>query len=139
MAAQPASVDPHTPVVLVIDDEDYVADMVATALGLEGYIVHVAYNGRQGFERAHSLSVDLVIIDLMMPYLGGEELAARLREDPHAGEVPIILISAGASPQQLLDGITFVAKPFDIGRLLALVEARIGRPPEGRAAQRGER
>jgi DNA-binding response OmpR family regulator len=116
--------------VLVIDDEDYVADMIATALTIEGYIVHVAYNGKQGLERAQSLVIDLVIIDIMMPYLSGDELAERLRQEGHLHTVPIIMISAGARPRHQMNGMTFLPKPFDIDDILTLVEAHIGRPPE---------
>ena len=115
------------PAVLVIDDEDYVADMIATALGLEGYTVHVAYNGQDGLERAQSMVVDLVIVDIMMPYMSGEDLAERLRAEPHLRSVPIIMISAGARPRRLLEDVVFLPKPFDIDRILALVEAALGR------------
>ena len=115
------------PAVLVIDDEDYVADMIATALSLEGYAVHVAYNGQEGLDRARSLAVDLAIVDIMMPYMSGEDLAERLRAEPHLRSVPIIMISAGARPCRLLEDVTFLPKPFDIDRLLALVESMFER------------
>ena len=115
------------PAVLVIDDEDYVADMIATALSLEGYAVHVAYNGQEGLDRARSLAVDLAIVDIMMPYMSGEDLAERLRAEPHLRSVPIIMISAGARPRRLLEDVTFLPKPFDIDRLLALVESMFER------------
>jgi DNA-binding response OmpR family regulator len=116
-----------TPSVLVIDDEDYVADMIATALNIEGYLVYVAYNGRQALERAQNLVVDLVIIDIMMPYLSGEELAERIRDETQLRDVPIIMISAGARPRRQMDGTTFLAKPFNIDDILTLVETQIGR------------
>ena len=121
------------PAILVVDDEDYVADMIASALDLEGYSVHVAYNGRDGLELALSLSLNLVIIDLMMPYLNGEALAQQIRDHGRRGDLPIILISAGARPRHLVPSITFVTKPFDLLKLLTLVEAKIGdgaKPPD---------
>lgn len=134
MATTQSSSGRPTPSVLVIDDEDYVADMIATALSIEGYIVHVAYNGRQGLERAQSLVIDLVIIDIMMPYLSGDELAERLRQETHLSAVPIILISAGARPRRPLDHTTFLPKPFDIDDIIQQVEAQIGRPPDDQAS-----
>jgi len=106
--------------VLVIDDEDYVADMIATALELDGYVVHVAYNGRDGMEQARSAPVDLVVVDIMMPYIGGLGLIAQLRSLDHGREVPIILISAGARPSH----------PTEVE--LAVTDAGIGVPPEER-------
>lgn len=114
-----------TPIVLVIDDEDYVADMIATALQLEEYTVYTAYNGQQGLDRARSLNVDLVIVDIMMPYLSGDELVDLLRAEAHLRAVPIIMISAGARPRRQLDGVTFLPKPFDIDRVLNLVDERL--------------
>lgn len=130
---QPSSEQP-APAVLVVDDEDYVADMLGAALQLEGYAVHIAYNGRQGFEVVIQQHFDLVIIDLMMPYLNGEALARRVREQPHLAQVPIILISAGARPRNLLPSMAFMPKPFDLTEMLALVEAQLGAAGDRRAA-----
>ena len=109
------------PTVLVIDDEDYVADMLAGALELEGYTVHQAYNGRDGLALGKSLAVDLVIIDIMMPYISGTALVETFRGLDHTANVPIILISAGARPPQQQPRVRFVPKPFDIDGMLKLV------------------
>ncbi|MBV9789187.1 MAG: response regulator transcription factor [Chloroflexi bacterium] len=111
----------HTPTVLVIDDEDYVADMLASALEIEGYTVHLAYNGRDGLALAQTLRVNLVIIDIMMPYMNGITLIHELRKLDHTVEVPIILISAGARPRDQMAGVNFMPKPFDLDHMLALI------------------
>lgn len=126
------------PAVLVVDDEDYVADMLGAALRLEGYEVQIAYNGRQGFEVILQNRFDLVIIDLMMPYLNGEMLAKRVREQPHLAEVPIILISAGSRPRNLVPSVAFMPKPFDLIHMLALVEAKISASPDAAGAADGK-
>lgn len=117
----------QVPAVLVIDDEDYVADMIAAALELEGFVVYVAYNGREGLERAHTLRLDLVVVDIMMPYMNGETLSLKLRQLAQTRDVPIVLISAGARPRQNLSNVTFMAKPFDIDEMVDLVKQQIGR------------
>ena len=111
----------HTPTVLVIDDEDYVADMLASALEIEGYTVHIAYNGRDGLALAQTLRVNLVIIDIMMPYMNGIALIHELRKLDHTVEVPIILISAGARPREQMPGVSFMPKPFDLDHMLTLI------------------
>lgn len=121
MAVAQQSSAPPAPAILVIDDEDYVADMIASALELEGYTAHVAYNGRDGLARAAQLAVDLLIIDIMLPYISGIELADQLRQHAHTADVPIILISAGARPTKPLPKMSFVAKPFDMDQMMALV------------------
>lgn len=115
------------PMVLVIDDEDYVGDMIATVLRLEGYATRVAYNGREGLELALGAAADLLIVDIMMPYLSGPRLIAELRA-ARAGQpdTPAILISAGAKPADELPGVAFLAKPFDVNVLMDLVALLIG-------------
>lgn len=115
----------HAPTVLVIDDEDYVADMLASALEIEGYTVHLAYNGRDGLALAQMLRVDLVIIDIMMPYMNGITLIHELRKLDHTVEVPIILISAGARPREQMAGVSFLAKPFDLDHMLTQIETTL--------------
>ncbi|GAB4188283.1 MAG: hypothetical protein OHK0022_00080 [Roseiflexaceae bacterium] len=119
------SADELPRVVLVIDDEDYVADMIAAALDLEGYTVHVAYNGREGLRSSRLIAADLIIIDIMMPYMSGEELVDVLRSETRTKAVPILLISAGARPRKEWPGVRFMAKPFDMDSLLARVRVAI--------------
>jgi CheY-like chemotaxis protein len=111
--------------VLVIDDEDYVADMIAGALETEGHTVHVAYNGRDGLSQALNLTLDLLVVDIMMPYLSGTALIEQLRLAEHLRDTPIILISAGARPRQTLPNVTFLPKPFDMDDMLGLVAERV--------------
>lgn len=114
------------PTVLVIDDEDYVADMIASALEIEGYTAYVSYNGRDGLAQARILRADLVIIDIMLPYINGLVLVEELRTMEHLRDVPIILISAGARPHRHRPGVTFVPKPFDMEAMLGLVARQLG-------------
>lgn len=113
------------PTVLVIDDEDYVADMIASALEVEGLIAHVAYNGREGLSQAQTIAADLLIIDIMMPYMSGIELITRVRALAHHAGTPVLLISAGARPRKSLPNVTFVSKPFDMNMLTDLALARV--------------
>lgn len=106
--------------ILIIDDEDYVADMIATVLRLEGFEVTIAYNGRDGLALAKTLMPQLIIVDIMMPYLNGLELVEQLR-NAEGLMMPTIVISAGARPNQLLASMEFLAKPFDMERLVALI------------------
>ena len=113
------------PVVLVIDDEDYVADMIANVLELSGMVTHVAYNGREGLAQAERLALDLLVIDIMMPYMSGIDLILHVREHAPMQDLPVILISAGARPQTQLPRVTFVPKPFDMDELVAIAESTL--------------
>jgi DNA-binding response OmpR family regulator len=117
----------RTLAVLAIDDEDYIADLIAATLTFEGYDVSVAYNGRDGLAQAQAQHFDLIIVDIMMPYLGGISLIEHLRQQEMRA-VPIIMISAGARPPESFSDITFLAKPFSIDWLLRQVADHIGKP-----------
>lgn len=119
--------------VLVVDDEDYVADMIASALEIEGYTTFVSYNGRDALSMAQELRVDLVVIDIMLPYINGIALVEQMRLLSHLRAVPIVLISAGARPRSVLPNVTFLPKPFDMEHLLSLIAQEI----ESEADQHG--
>ena len=107
--------------ILVVDDEPVIRDVLSALFSGEGYAVQTAGDGLAALDAIAATRPDLVIADIIMPRLDGWGLLSRLREQ-HAA-VPIILLSAtfrGNPP----DGVIFVAKPFDIDHLLAVV-ARI--------------
>ena len=126
MTATEHTQDQRAATVLVIDDEDYVADMLASVLELEGYTAHLAYNGRDGLALAKTIRVDLVIIDIMMPFMNGITLIEELRKLDHTQAVPILLISAGAHPPEPLPNVRFIPKHVDLDRLLQLVATTLG-------------
>src|SRR3954468_22321187 len=88
----------QSPCVLVIDDEDYITDMISTALEEAGYTAYKAYDGRQGLAVVEHYPVDMVITDIMMPYIDGNYLVRTLLEKKQTQEIPILMISAGAYP-----------------------------------------
>jgi DNA-binding response OmpR family regulator len=118
--------------VLVADDEDYIANLLETLLREEGFTVHVSYNGRQSMAIIESQPIDLVISDLMMPYLSGDELIGYLETAKEIHDIPIILMSAVKKPRKLAPNISFIAKPFNIDEMLALVKNKIARPRQSR-------
>lgn len=107
--------------VLIADDEEFIVDLLATLLEDEGYTVVRAYDGEQALTLARDSRIDLIITDNMMPRMSGTEMATRLRTERKSAEPPIIVMSA-VPPTHRVSGATFMAKPFDIERLLELVE-----------------
>lgn len=104
--------------ILVVDDEPVIREVLTALFSGEGYAVQTAGDGLAALEMAAAALPDLVIADIIMPRLDGWGLLSRLREQ-HPG-VPVILLSAtfrGNAPE----GVVFVAKPFDIDHLLAVV------------------
>src|SRR5437868_3202309 len=106
--------------VLIVDDEVVIADAVAAVLEDEGYRVATATNGQEGLTRAAELKPDLVLVDMMMPVMDGEEMCRRLREDPATRRIPVVVMSAvHRSVRDLpFDYVAFLSKPFDLDTLL---------------------
>lgn len=106
--------------VVVADDEEFIVDLLATLLEDEGYTVVRAYDGEQALQAAREGHVDLIMTDNMMPKLSGTEMARMLRAESQSSDPPIIVMSA-VHPATRVSGVTFLAKPFDIDRVLDLV------------------
>jgi len=113
--------------VLVVDDEQYIVDLLAELLEEEGYAVRRAYDGVAALESITIEPPDLVLSDVMMPRMDGLALVARLRE--RGFSIPIILMSAAVTPRT--QDTTFVAKPFDIDHILGVIAGTIRRRPTG--------
>jgi len=112
-------------VVLVVEDEDVVRGLVRQVLQGTGFEVLVARNGEEAFALAAEHHVDVLLSDLMMPNLGGQEVAERLRTS-HP-ELKVVFMSGYAETGILADGVlppgtTFLAKPFTFSELTEKVQ-----------------
>ena len=113
--------------VLVVDDEPVLRGLVAEVLRDEGYAVAEAGGGGALLDRLADERPDLVLLDVMMPGIDGRQayLAMRSRDDLLG--VPVVMMSAAVSPDRLDPSIAaFLPKPFDLDRLIGLVEELIG-------------
>jgi DNA-binding response OmpR family regulator len=123
---------------LVVEDEPRVADMLARGLGAEGYAVEVARDGREGLAMAERGGYAAILLDLMLPQLGGREICTQLR---HGGDrTPILMLTAMDSLDDKVAGLLtgaddYVTKPFAFDELLARLVALLRRSrfaaPEG--------
>lgn len=125
--------------ILVVDDEVYLADLVATALRYEGFEVRKAGTGRDAVSAAADFGPDLVVLDVMLPDFDGFEVARRLGGDGR--RVPILFLTARDATEDKVYGLTvggddYVTKPFSLEELIARVRA-ILRRAHGRATNEG--
>jgi CheY-like chemotaxis protein len=108
--------------ILVVDDEQPVVDLLTDMLEDEGHTVVSAYNGRIALELVAHQQPDLIISDVMMPFVDGIQLCRRLREEHDAKSLPVILMSAALPPDLSSCGANaFLGKPFDIDRFEDLI------------------
>ncbi len=115
--------------VLIIEDDPTVGEVVARYLKREGYTVEVIADGAVGLRRALADTPDLVVLDLMLPTVGGLEICRRLRA---AAPVPIIMLTARGTEADRIAGLEmgaddYVAKPFSPRELTARVKAVLRR------------
>ncbi|MEN9933446.1 MAG: hypothetical protein RLZZ387_25 [Chloroflexota bacterium] len=112
--------------ILVVDDEVAIAQLVADALEEEGYTVSVHHDGASALLDIVSDPPDLILLDIAMPVMVGDELLRYLRRHGYP-DLPVIVMTAGLRPEiYLAEGANAVlAKPFDLGRLLDLVQQHL--------------
>jgi two-component system OmpR family response regulator len=116
--------------VLVVDDDEYIRHLLASALRFAGFIIEVCADGRTALERINEFDPDLVLLDVMMPKLDGIEVCRRVRA---AGiETPVIFLTARDAPEDKVSGLTqggddYVTKPFDLDELVARIDAVLKR------------
>lgn len=114
--------------ILLIEDEQRVAEAVQAILEKEGYRTDVVYDGLSGLDYILSDTYDLVLLDIMLPKLNGIDILKNAR---HEGiTVPIILLSARAEADEKIQGLDagaddYLVKPFDAGELLARIRVRM--------------
>jgi len=101
--------------ILVVDDEVAITDLLEVLLADIGYEVVIANDGRQALALAREQPPDIVLTDVMMPFMDGLELLRHLRKDSRTSRIPVILMSA-ASRYSTLTAMAngFLEKPFDI-------------------------
>ncbi len=129
------------PVVLVVDDEKPLRDFMRRNLEVRNIQALTAANGLEALAQFQNHSVDLVIIDLMMPQMNGLETIRRIRE---SSLVPIIVLSALGEESDKVQALNlgaddYLTKPFGVNELLARIKAVLRRSQVMPAAQDGQR
>jgi signal transduction histidine kinase len=119
------------PLVLVVEDNPDMNTFIAGSLRPR-YRVATAFNGIDGLAQARRLSPDLIVSDIMMPRMSGDEMIEKLRQDPEVRDIPVIVLTAKADDEQrvrLLEESVqdHVTKPFQPDELLARVSGLIAR------------
>lgn len=114
--------------VLIIEDEQDLAELLAFNLEKEGYAATCVHNGKLGLERAGADLPDLILLDLMLPGLLGTEVCKALRKDPRTARIPIIMITAKGDEIDRVVGFEvgaddYIVKPFSMREVALRVKA----------------
>jgi len=117
--------------ILIVEDEHKIANSIKKGLEQESYAVDVAYDGTDGFDLASTEDYDVIILDLLLPGMGGVTICKELRKD--GIHVPILMLTAKGQLNDKVDGFNagaddYLVKPFAFEELLARIRALIRRP-----------
>ena len=122
--------------VVVIDDEEMVAEACAMMLRAAGFEVFTAHDGESGLALIREMLPAVVVSDIRMPGITGDELASTLKNEPATQHIPVLLMSAHGSPAGIqCDG--FLSKPFLMPELIAAVK-RLTLPDDARKSHSGD-
>lgn len=118
--------------ILIVEDENAIAQFISQGLREANYVVDTARNGLEGLDYAQSVEYDLLILDVMLPGISGLKLLKQLRTKGMV--TPVLLLTARDSVEDRVDGLDagaddYLTKPFAFPELLARVRALLRRPP----------
>jgi len=108
------------PKIIVVEDDHQLREVIAETLREDGYAVETAENGTVALELVRGFTPDLLVIDLMMPHMNGEEFTEQVRQIEGLESVPIIVVSAARSGAEVgtrIGAVEYLGKPFDIFEL----------------------
>jgi DNA-binding response OmpR family regulator len=119
------------PRILVVDDEPPLRELVVVTLG-DAFVCEEVGDGDTALERLGEAEYDLVMLDLMMPGTSGMDVLRKMRTNDGLADVPVIVMSAWQSPQDVASALEagadrFLAKPFRIDELGSMVRGLVGR------------
>jgi two-component system, OmpR family, response regulator VicR len=120
--------------ILCIEDEAEMIDLMQLILGRKGYQVTGAAGGQEGLEKMRKERPDLVLLDLMMPDMGGWEVYQQMKVDEKTKDIPVIVVTARAQSIDKVLGLyiakveDYIAKPFSPSELVESVEHVLARP-----------
>lgn len=116
--------------ILIAEDEVLMLKALEFKLKKDGYQVDVASDGRQAMDKVKSETYDLILTDIMMPFVGGMEILSYVKNDPIKKSTPVLLISAVGLENVVLEGFNlgaddFIYKPFNLNELSVRIKRYI--------------
>jgi two-component system, OmpR family, response regulator VicR len=120
--------------ILCIEDEAEMIELMRLVLGRKGFQVSGAAGGQEGLEKVRAEMPDLVLLDLMMPDMGGWEVYQQMKADEKMKDIPVIIVTAKAQSIDKVLGLyiakvdDYIAKPFSPSELIDSVERVLRKP-----------
>ncbi len=125
--------------ILLIEDSDDLRADIVEMLQLEGFTMLEASDGQSGLELAITQLPDLIICDVMMPYMDGYEVLEKVRSHPLTATIPFVFLTSRSEHDSQRHGMRlgaddYLAKPFNVAELLAVINVQLKKASDARAA-----
>ena len=118
--------------ILVVDDEPYLAEMMANRLEANRYTVVTALSGRDALDQVAKVKPDLILLDILMPDMDGYQILRRLKEDPKTQSLPVIMLTVKKWSEDIKKAMEsgasdYIVKPFSPAEVLKKIEGVLKR------------
>ncbi len=129
--------------VLVVDDERDLNELISFNLQRNGFDVISSFNGNDAVEKARTEQPDMIVLDIMLPGIDGNEVTRQLKSDPKTAQIPIIMLTARSEETDVVVGLKlgaddYVTKPFSMKILLARLESLSRRIDQNTTPEAGQ-
>lgn len=116
--------------ILVVEDDESIRNLIVSQLQDAGFQVSTAADGLEGLEAIRDRRPDAVLLDINMPRMDGFTMLERLKSDPETSDLPVLMLSAQSSPEDIrravqLGASDYIGKPFESRQLLRRVDRMI--------------
>lgn len=122
--------------ILIIEDDGDLQQLLSIALNQDGYEVHYAFNGKEGYDKILQLQPDLVVLDLMMPVLNGIEVIRLVTSNTLVKDIPVVVMTAHGDKTDMLEssikaqGVrAYLRKPFEVPEFKSVVRRMLQQYP----------
>ncbi|MFH1347755.1 MAG: response regulator [Candidatus Margulisiibacteriota bacterium] len=117
--------------ILIIEDYPATVELMNTLLSPNGFEIIVACDGKIGIEKAVSEKPDLILLDVMMPEMGGIEVLKKLMSNPKTAKIPVVIVSVRVGAEDIRAGkdagaVEYIGKPFEPAELLEIAKKHLG-------------
>ena len=128
--------------ILAVDDEKHIVRLIQVNLERAGYEVVTAGDGKEALEKVKSENPDMIVLDVMMPYMDGFEVLRTLKADQATRDIPVIMLTAKAQDADVFRGWqsgvdSYLTKPFNPMELLSFIERIFASLQEGTSEEGG--
>lgn len=118
--------------ILIVEDEESLLKLESILLTTKGYLVQGVSTGLAALEAVNEERPDLILLDVMLPQMDGFEVCQRLKQDPLTRDIPIILLTAKKTPEDLARGEEvgsdhYITKPFKSAMVIETIEQLLGK------------